>query len=73
MREASSNEFLAQRLLRDKITGQVERYDNYPLSKLRNDLELYSPLRIIKIRNGAQHSTGLRSFSGGDRVESNST
>ena len=45
---ASGNEFLAMRLIRDKIPGQSERYINYSLGQLREDLERYSPLRLIR-------------------------
>ena len=36
------------RLLRDKIPGQNDRYINFPMSRLREALERYSPLRLIK-------------------------
>ena len=48
VQRASRNEFLAMRLIRDKIPGQSERYINYSLGQLREDLERYSPLRLIR-------------------------
>jgi site-specific recombinase XerD len=45
--EAGCDYFLAMRLLRDKIPGQGERYIKYPLSRLVEDLRLYSPLCVI--------------------------
>ena len=48
VQRASGNEFLAMRLIRDKIPGQSERYINYSLGQLREDLERYSPLRLIR-------------------------
>ena len=45
---ASNDEFIAMRLLRDKIPGQNDRYINFPMSRLREALERYSPLRLIK-------------------------
>jgi len=48
VREASRDEFLAMRLLRDKIPGQSERYLAVTPAMLRESLERYSPLRLIK-------------------------
>jgi len=41
---ASNDEFLAMRLLRDKIPGQSDRYINFPLIQLAEALKRYSPL-----------------------------
>ncbi len=48
VREASCDEFLAMRLLRDRIPGQNERYLAVTPAMLREALEQYSPLRLIK-------------------------
>ncbi len=48
VREASHDEFLAMRLLRDRIPGQNERYLAVTSAMLREALEQYSPLRLIK-------------------------
>jgi len=45
---ASNDEFLAMRLLRDKVPGQSDRYIHFPLSRLAEALSRYSPLRIIE-------------------------
>ena len=45
--DASGDEFLTMRLLRDKVPGQSERYIHYPLSRLLEALERFSPLRLI--------------------------
>ncbi len=47
VREASRDEFLAMRLIRDKIPGQNDRYLAVTPVKLREALEKYSPLRLI--------------------------
>ncbi len=45
---ASNDEFIAMRLIRDKIPGQNDRYIKFPMPQLREALERYSPLRLIK-------------------------
>jgi integrase len=42
---ASNDEFLAMRLIRDKVPGLSDRYVNYPLAQLVAALEKYSPQR----------------------------
>ena len=48
VREASGDEFLAMRLIRDKIPGQNDRYLRVTPVKLGEALERYSPLRLIQ-------------------------
>jgi len=48
VREASGDEFLAMRLLRDRIPGQNNRYIAVTLAQLRDALGSHSPLRLIK-------------------------
>ena len=48
VKEASGDEFLAMRLIRDKIPGMNDRYINFSMVRLREALESYSPLRLIK-------------------------
>ena len=68
---ASRDEFIAMRLLRDKIPGQSDRYINYSMPLLQEALQRYSPLRLIK-----QKEAGSRlepaDMSGGDGGELNS-
>jgi hypothetical protein len=45
--EAGGDEFVATRLLRDKVPGQSDRYINYPAARLREHLAAYSPLRHL--------------------------
>ena len=47
VREASGDEFLAMRLARDVIPGVNDRYINYSLARLKEDLIRFSPLRLI--------------------------
>jgi integrase len=54
VREASGDEFLAMRLLRDRIPGQNDRYLAVTPAILREALEKYSPLRLIKNVSPAQ-------------------
>jgi hypothetical protein len=42
---SSNDEFLAMRLIRDKVPGLSDRYVNYPLAQLVAALEKYSPQR----------------------------
>lgn len=49
VRDASEDEFIAMRLIRDKIQGQNDRYINFPLKRLVSLLERYSPLRQIDV------------------------
>jgi integrase len=48
VREASGDEFLAMRFIRDKIPGHSDRYINSPMSHLVEALERYSPHRLIR-------------------------
>jgi len=48
VRKASGDEFLAIRLLRDKVPGMSDRYLAVDLEELKAALERYSPLRQIK-------------------------
>jgi len=48
VREVSGDEFLAMRLIRDRIPGQNDRYISFPMVRLREALESYSPLKLIK-------------------------
>ena len=53
VQEASGDEFVAMRLLRDKIPGVNDRYINYGSEKLKAALAKFSPLRLIKLdQNG---------------------
>jgi integrase len=45
---ASGDEFLAMRLLRDRVPGQGDRYVRYSPAQMVEALEKYSPLRQIK-------------------------
>jgi hypothetical protein len=44
---ASRDEFLAMRLLRDRVPGLGDRYIRYPMDQLAEALEKYSPIRQI--------------------------
>ena len=44
VRSSSGDEFLAMRLLRDKIPGVGSRYINFPLEQLVMELQKHSPL-----------------------------
>jgi len=65
--QASGDEFLAMRLIRDKIPGYNDRYINFRLSDLVAVLNRCSPLHLIKLGGGA-HGGG----NGGGGGESNS-
>jgi len=70
---ASNAEFLAMRLLRDKIPGQSERYINFPLIQLAEALKRYSPLRLIgHNKTGSSTLAEPGGVSGGDVGELNS-
>ena len=71
VREASRDEFLAMRLLRDKVPGQGERYIAVTPAQLRAALERYSPFRLMRQKEIAPLASG-RVSSGGDGGESNS-
>ncbi|OGO32334.1 MAG: hypothetical protein A2Z29_02525 [Chloroflexi bacterium RBG_16_56_11] len=43
--EASRDEFLAMRLIRDRVPGLGERYIRYPMAQLVEALQKYSPVR----------------------------
>jgi len=70
---ASNDEFIAMRLIRDKIPGQNDRYIKFPMPRLREALERYSPLCLIKQKEtGSGLSQEPANMSGGDGGESNS-
>jgi len=48
VREASGDEILAMRLIRDKVPGYDDRYINFPLPGLVAALNRYSPLHLIE-------------------------
>jgi integrase len=73
VREASNDEFLAMRLLRDKVPGQSDRYINFPLSRLKEALVRYSPLRLVRDKEtGSGTNPEPVDSSGGDGGELNS-
>jgi hypothetical protein len=45
---ASHDEFLAMQLMRDRVPGLGDRYIRYPMDKLVEALEKYSPIRQAK-------------------------
>jgi hypothetical protein len=45
---SSHDEFLAMRLMRDRVPGLGDRYIRYPMDKLVEALEKYSPIRQAK-------------------------
>ncbi|MBA7688610.1 hypothetical protein ES703_97095 [subsurface metagenome] len=67
VQQASGDEFLAMRLIRDKIPGYNDRYINTRLPYLVAALNRYSPLHLIKLDGGADGGD-----AGGDGGESNS-
>ncbi len=70
---ASNDEFTTMRLLRDKIPGQNDCYINSPMSRLREALERYSPLRLIEQKEtGSSLRKEPANISGGDGGELNS-
>ena len=72
VRQASRDEFLAMRLIRDIIPGQSKRYINFPMSELVEALQRYSPLRITRQNEAALDDARAAILSGGDGGESNS-
>jgi integrase len=70
VREASGDEFLAMRLIRDKIPSQSDQYINLPMSQLVEALEHYSPLRLIRQKETTPESGW--ELTGGDGGELNS-
>jgi hypothetical protein len=74
--DAGADYFLAERLLRHKIPGCGDRYIQYPLNRLVQDLLTYSPLEIIKKKPADVADGGVRTAGGGvhggDGGESNS-
>ncbi len=58
VRSESGDEFLAMRLIRDKIPGVGERYIQFPKEELVRALEKYSPLRQIGPDSGEPALTG---------------
>jgi hypothetical protein len=69
VKEASGDEFLAMRLIRDKIPGQSNRHINCPMSQLVEALEHCSPLRLIRQKNRPRGVAGTFWWRRG-RVES---
>ena len=73
VRHASGDEFLAIRLIRDKVPGQSDRYINIPQNELRDALLKYSPLRLIhKKETGSGPKPEPAKLSGGDGGGANS-
>ncbi len=72
VRQASRDEFLAMRLIRDIIPGQSKRYINFPMSELVEALQRYSPLRITRQNETALDDARAAILSGGDGGELNS-
>jgi integrase len=68
---ASRDEFIAMRLLRDKIPGQSDRYINYSMPLLQEALQRYSPLRLIKQKEAGSDQEPAK-MAGGDGGELNS-
>ena len=69
----SNDEFIAMRLIRDEIPDLNERYIKFPMARLREALERYSPLRLIKQREtGSGLSQEPANMLGGDGGELNS-
>jgi hypothetical protein len=64
---ASRDEFIAMRLLRDKIPGQSDRYINYSMPLLQGALQRYSPLRLIMQKKAGSDQEPAE-ISGGDGV-----
>ncbi len=62
VRSASGDEFLAMRLIRDRIPGVGERYIQFPKEELVRALEKYSPLRQIGPEDGEPALTGESSI-----------
>jgi hypothetical protein len=58
VRSASGDEFLAMRLIRDRIPGVGERYIQFPKEELVRALEKYFPLRQIGPDDGKPALTG---------------
>ncbi|MBA7534063.1 hypothetical protein ES705_26309 [subsurface metagenome] len=71
VRQTSRDEFLAMRLIRDKIPGVNDRYISYPLGQLVADLARYSPLRLIRSKETGPGSEPVV-ICGGDGGELNS-
>jgi integrase len=51
--EGSGDEFLAMRLLRDKVAGQSDRYVRFSSRQMKQGLERYSPLRVLQERGAS--------------------
>jgi len=58
VRSTSGDEFLAMRLIRDKIPGVGERYIQFPKEELVRALEKYSHLRRLGPDSGEPAETG---------------
>jgi hypothetical protein len=52
MTTASGDEFLAMRLIRDRVPGQGDRYIRYPMTELVEAIQRCSPLRQLGMQNG---------------------
>jgi integrase len=76
VQDAGADYFLAERLLRHIIPGCGDRYIKYPLSRLVQDLQTYSPLEVIKRKPTFVADGGVCTVDGGehggDGGESNS-
>lgn len=75
VRKSSGDDFLAMRLLRDKIPGIGERYIDFPMSDLRESLIAHSPVNRPESSDLPRLPRRGRSRVelGGDGGESNST
>lgn len=63
---ASHDEFLAMRLIRDRVPGQSDRYVRYPMDQLVEALEKYSPIRLAEdgTQKGDTAGVGIQKVSG---------
>jgi integrase len=55
---ASHDEFLAMRLIRDRVPGVGDRYIRYPMHQLVEALEKYSPIRQLEESLQKEEATG---------------
>jgi len=52
VKTASRDEFLAMRLIRDRVPGLSQRYISYPMDQLVEALQKYSPIRQLSQLKG---------------------
>jgi integrase len=53
VRQASKDEFLAMRLIRDQVPDLHDRYISFPVSDLVTALNRYSPIRLVSAKSSA--------------------